>query len=256
MMKTEVYERRIELSGCGNFRDIGGYEARDGRKVRWRRVFRSDALIWLTQEDLGCLHDMGIKLVAGLDLRTPEEAEQMHIGLLYENGTQRHHLPFIPTFGEDRERMRAMAHAVGRVASEGYLELLEQSRPCFEGLFGVLADESHLPAAYYCAAGKDRTGMVTALLLRLLGVSDEQIIEDYALTPVPTEELIVARLTALGRDPAETLARRSELGAHPETMEHFLADFDRVHGSVEAFLLSCNLGEETLARVRGNLLEP
>jgi protein-tyrosine phosphatase len=256
MMKAEVYERRIGLSGCGNFRDIGGYEARDGRKVRWRRVFRSDALIWLTAEDVQCLHDMGIKLVAGLDLRTPEELEQMHRGLLYDNGTRHHHLPFIPTFGDDRERMRAVAYAIGQVASKGYLELLEQSRPCFEGLFDILADDAMFPAAYYCAAGKDRTGMVTAVLLRVLGVADEQIIEDYALTSAPTEERIIARLTALGREPAETLANRASMAAHPETMEHFLSDFDREHGSAEAFLLSCNVSEEAIEQVREHLLEP
>jgi hypothetical protein len=96
--------------------------------------------------------------------------------------------------------------------------------------------------------------MVTALLLRALGVPDEQIIEDYALTDAPSEERLLARIKALCRDPAEAL-NRERMKAHPETMEHFLAGFDRLHGSVEEFLLSCGVTESTIGRVRQNLLE-
>jgi protein-tyrosine phosphatase len=254
-MTAQVLERTIDLAGCGNFRDLGGYEAQDGRTVRWRILFRSDALIWLTHEDLETLRDLGIRLVAGFDLRTGEEVDQMHRGVIYDTGeTTHHHLPFFPTFGNDRARMREIAHATGQIGGDNYLQLLEQAQPCFRGLFEKLADVSTLPAAYYCAAGKDRTGMVSALLLRALGVSDEQIIEDYALTDAPSEERLLARMKALGRDPSEAL-NRERMKAHPETMEHFLAGFDRLHGSVEEFLLSCGVTESTIGQVRQNLLE-
>jgi protein-tyrosine phosphatase len=221
--------------------------------VRWRALFRSDALIWLTHEDLEILSAEGIRLVAGFDLRTGEELDQMHRGVIFDNGTLHHHLPFFPTFGEDRERSRRLAHATGQVGGDNYLRLLEQSRPCFEGLFEKLADASTLPAVYYCAAGKDRTGMVTAIILRALGVPDEQIIEDYALTDAPSEERLLARLLALGRDPKDAL-NRERMKAHPDTMEHFLAGVDRIHGSTQEFLLSCNVSEATIEQVRTNLL--
>jgi hypothetical protein len=252
-MQIPVLERTINLAGCGNFRDIGGYTTRDGRTVRWRALFRSDALIWLTPEDLETLRAEGIRLVAGFDLRTGEELDQMHRGVIFDNGTLHHHLPFFPTFGEDRERSRRLAHATGQVGGDNYLRLLEQSRPCFEGLFEKLADASTLPAVYYCAAGKDRTGMVTAIILRALGVPDEQIIEDYALTDAPSEERLLARLLALGRDPKDAL-NRERMKAHPDTMEHFLAGVDRIHGSTQEFLLSCNVSEATIEQVRTNLL--
>jgi hypothetical protein len=254
-MTAIVLERTINLAGCGNFRDLGGYAARGGRTVRWRVLFRSDALIWLTHDDLETLRDLGIHLVAGFDLRTGEEVDQMHRGVIYDNGeTTHHHLPFFPSFGNDRARMREIAHATGQVGGDNYLGLLEQAQPCFRGLFEKLADMSTLPAAYYCAAGKDRTGMVSALLLRALGVSDEQIIEDYALTDAPSEERLLARIKALGRDPADAL-NRERMKAHPETMEHFLAGFDRLYGTVEDFLLSCGVPERTIEQVRENLLE-
>jgi hypothetical protein len=254
-MTASVLERTINLAGCGNFRDLGGYQAQDGRTVRWRTLFRSDALIWLTHEDLETLRDLGIRLVAGFDLRTGEEVDQMHRGVIYDTGhTEHHHLPFFPTFGNDRARMREIAHATGQVGGDHYLELLEQAQPCFSGLFDKLADMSTMPAAYYCAAGKDRTGMVSALLLRSLGVSDEQIIEDYALTDAPTLDRILVRRKALGIHESEPI-NWERMKAHPSTMEHFLAGFDRLHGSVEEFLLSCGVTESTIERVRLNLLE-
>jgi len=253
-MQAAVQERLISLAGCGNFRDLGGYETREGRRVRWRRIFRSDALAWLTEDDIQTLAGMDLRLVFGIDLRTHDELEGMHLGVVYEADTKHHHLPFFPRFGADRAQVQAAVHAIGQVASASYLQLMEQSRPCFEGVFNLLADAQHYPSAFYCAAGKDRTGMVSALLLRVLGVPDEQIIEDYALTEAPSEERMRARFKALGRD-LRDLPDRATLAAHPETMEHFLAGFDRLHGSVEEFLLSCNVRESILEQVRQNLLE-
>ena len=253
-MTIAVQERLITLAGCGNFRDLGGYETRKGRTVRWRRLFRSDALAWLTEGDVQALAGMDLRLVFGIDLRTHDELDAMHVGVVYESDTRHQHLPFFPRFGADRAAVQAAVHAIGQVAGDRYLQLMEQSRPCFEGVFNLLAEPAHYPSAFYCAAGKDRTGMVSALLLRMLGVSDEQIIEDYALTEAPTEERMIARFKTMGRDLRE-MPDPSTLKAHPETMEHFLAGFDRLHGSVEEFLLSCNLQESTLEQVRQNLLE-
>jgi protein-tyrosine phosphatase len=253
-MRATLNERLIRLTGCGNFRDLGGYETRDGRSVRWRRLFRSDALVWLTGDDIATLASHDLNLVFGIDLRTHDELESMHLGRIQEAGIRHRHLPFFPRFGEDRAEVQAAVHAMGSVAGDQYLRLIEQSRPCFQGVFNLLTYAAHYPSVFYCAAGKDRTGIVSAILLRALGVPDEEIIEDYALTEAPTEERLVARSVALGRDLKE-LPDPATLAARPETMEHFLAGFDRLHGSVEEFLLSCNVQESTLEQVRQNLLE-
>lgn len=223
--------------------------------MRWRRIFRSDALTWLTDDDIETLESMDLRLVFGIDLRTHDEVEEMQPGVVYDRAHTKHqHLPFFPRFGPDRAQVQAAVHAIGQVAGDSYLQLMEQSRPCFEGIFNLLADPQHYPSAFYCAAGKDRTGMVSALLLRVLGVSDEQIIEDYALTAAPSEERLIARFKAMGRD-LSRMPDPASLRAHPETMEHFLAGFDRSHGSVEEFLMQCNVDDRTLQRVRENLLE-
>jgi protein-tyrosine phosphatase len=222
--------------------------------VRWRRLFRSDALTLLTEADVQALARMELRLVCGIDLRTRDEVESTHSGVLYDFDTKHHHLPFFPRFGVDRAEVQAAVHAIGKVAGDRYLLLMEQSRPCFEGVFTLLADPASYPSAFYCAAGKDRTGMVSALVLRALGVSDEQVITDYALTKAPTEEQLIAKFKALGRDPRD-MPDPVTLAAHPETMEHFLVEFDRLHGSVEEFLLSCNIPESMLQQVRQNLIE-
>jgi protein-tyrosine phosphatase len=254
MIQGTVYERKFILSGCGNFRDLGGYEAADGRTVRWRILFRSDALTWLTEEDIETLADQGLRLATGFDLRTPEELKTMAPGVLFESGTRHHHLPFIPTFGDDIEKMRTIAFATGEVAGSEYAALLEQAPSCFEGLFNALAEEETYPAAFYCAAGKDRTGMVGAIVLRALGVSDEQIIEDYTLSGPPDIARMRRRMELMGRVFDETIDR-SRLAAQPDTMLHFLRAFDERYGTVEAFLAACGVTEQVIEQVREQLLE-
>ena len=115
-----------------------------------------------------------------------------------------------------------------------------------------LAEAESYPAVFYCAAGKDRTGIVAAVILRVLGVPDEQIVEDYALTQPMAPERREARMRELGWsgpvDPQLFLAL-------PETMERFLQGIDERHGSVDAYLETCGVTETQLAHVRKHLLQ-
>jgi protein-tyrosine phosphatase len=254
MIQSDVYERKLELTGCGNFRDLGGYEGADGRTVRWRVLFRSDALTWLTQEDVEALAAEGLRLAAGFDLRTPEELSHMAPGLLFESGTKHHHLPYMQKLGDNPNRMREVAMATGQVAADEYMTMTEESQGCFLGLFTALADEESYPAAFFCAAGKDRTGMVSAVLLRALGVSDEQVIEDYVLSGPPDVERMRRRVELMGRIFDETIDR-TKLAAKPDTMLHFLRAFDERYGSVGAFLAACGVSQGVIEQVRERLLE-
>jgi protein tyrosine/serine phosphatase len=253
-MIREVYARKLALEGCGNFRDLGGYEALDGATIRWRRLFRSDSLTWLTAGDLATLAELGLDLRTGFDLRTHDELAVMSPGPLFDGGAQHRHLPFIPSFGDDMEKMRTIAFARGEVAGAEYLGLLEHSQDCFREIFSALAGEESYPAAYFCSAGKDRTGMVSAVLLRVLGVADEQIIDDYALSGPPDIERLRSRMAALGRAFDETIDRK-KLAAHADTMHHFLQAFDGRYGSVETFLAGCGVASGVIERVREHLLE-
>ena len=176
---TVAAERRVGLNGPVNFRDLGGYKSADGRRVRWGRVFRSDALL-LDDEDLEDFAGLGIRTVYDLrsDIerqatpnRLPEEAPPavVVLPLVSDNPDANPLVGIESTDGED-----FLAHLYGHI--------LEHSATNFGAVLTGLSETDHLPAVFHCAAGKDRTGMVAAVLLSILGVSLEDILDDYELT--------------------------------------------------------------------------
>ena len=174
-------------------------------------------------------------------------------GALFETGARHHHMPYLPKLGDNPNRMREVALATGEVAAAEYMTMTEGAQTCFYGLFTALAENESYPAAFFCAAGKDRTGMVSAVLLRALGVSDEQVVDDYALSGPPDMERMRRRVELMGRvfDPS---IDPEKLAAKPDTMLHFLRAFDERYGSVEAFLAACGVSERVIERVREHLL--
>lgn len=174
--------RDCGLSGPSNFRDLGGYAAADGRTVRWRRIFRSDALR-LTDTDVAILRDeVGLRLV--VDLRTAFEYGRREGGgnenYVQRNaavGARRVHLPMV-----DETRIKRQASDERPIAARSYLKMFERGGPALTEAFAYIADPAHHPLVFHCAAGKDRTGILAAMLLGVLGVDDETIVADYALS--------------------------------------------------------------------------
>ncbi|HEY8491972.1 MAG TPA: tyrosine-protein phosphatase [Dehalococcoidia bacterium] len=244
-MVRDLRERRIPLTGCVNFRDLGGYPTKDGRRIRWRRLFRSDSLHQLTPEDLAQVRALG--LAVAFDLRTSAEVQLHAVPHLAAAGVRHCHVPFIPAV--DRAELARMVDDL----SGHYLRVLDTARPAIRELFGTLAEPRSYPAVIYCMAGKDRTGLAAALVLRALGVSDDHVVTDYALTETYAGERLRARtaeiLAQVGALPPAVLA------ATPLTMERTLATLDETYGSTEAFLLACGVTRDELKLVRAHLLE-
>jgi protein-tyrosine phosphatase len=239
----------IDLPGCHNFRDIGGYPARDGERVRWRRLFRSDALHRLTPAGVDRLVDE-LEVGAIVDLRSTGEVGAEGRGQLEERSPRYFHLPlFDGALTEDPNRAKEYTLA------DRYFLLIEQAKgPIARVLTALL--ESSTPAVYHCSAGKDRTGVISAILLGLLGVSDEIIVADYAATQ---ENLaaIVDRLAesegyreVLKRLPADTLH------AEPETMISLLHQLRNRYGSVRDYARDIGLTDTDIAHLHTRLLEP
>lgn len=244
-MVLETMERRIPLTGCVNFRDLGGYPTKDGRRLRWRRLFRSDSLHQLTPEDLPQVRALGVTVA--FDLRTPQELELYGVQHLIDAGIRYRHVPFIPAVN------RAELAGITEDLTDHYLRMLESGRSAIRDLFATLAGPESYPMVLYCMAGKDRTGVAAALVLRALGVPDEHIIADYALTERYAGDRLRQRATEAaaqyGPLPPAVLA------AKPLTMERTLASLDRTYGSAEAFLLECGVTREELDAVRRHLLD-
>jgi protein-tyrosine phosphatase len=178
---SEAPPRHLSLAGASNFRDLGGYPARDGRIVRWRQIFRSNHLGHLTDDDIAAVRKLGVK--SAFDFRGAEERQA---ALCLMNDVTVHSLPVEPTVVAALRAIVAGGtqlstdHAV-EVMRDSYRGYVQQNTPRFRALFAHLL-EDRAPLVIHCTAGKDRTGFACALILHTLGVSSDLIAEDYLLT--------------------------------------------------------------------------
>jgi hypothetical protein len=248
---VERPQRLLPLVGAYNFRDLGGYPAGDGRMTRWGRLFRSDTLHELNAADLEVLRDIGLASV--IDLRTYDEVEQNGRGPLAGESLAYRHLSVIDRDGGESEAAPAPP---GDDLAERYLWYLQVGRQALVDALALMAEESSFPLVFHCTAGKDRTGVLAALVLDILGVDPTVIAEDYVITAARLD-LIVARLR---RDPVHA-ARieqipQSRLRVEARTMEQFLALLHARFGGGLAWALAAGLPEETVGRIAEMVLEP
>jgi protein-tyrosine phosphatase len=218
-------ERHIWLDGCANFRDLGGYHVAGGRSLRWGRLFRSGSLGALSETDRHKLEELNLATV--IDLRTDEELARTKAPRLAD--VAYHHLPLIEVL-PTREEYESMASL--EVAAARYLKMLAGARSTVAEALAVLCQPGSYPAVVHCSAGKDRTGVLSALVLGMVGVSDDQIAADYALSARAGPQL-VARLSREYPEAAAEIEANSAalVSAEPETMQIFLDAVRAEHGS-------------------------
>lgn len=240
-------DRELSLEGSVNFRDLGGLPTTDDRRTQAGRLFRSDALHRLTNADLDILSDLGIATM--IDLRSESELEKSGPSPLLDRGTRHLHLPL---FSSDTS-----PEAIDPALTLGdlYVRMLERGTGRIRAIFEILANGQHLPAVIHCAAGKDRTGVVTALVLRSIGVADITIVEDYALTDRNMMRLIEQMRTS-GQPLSSMRVPDHYMRAVPETMELFLRTVDDTYGSTIGYLAHAGIDRPVIAAVRDQLLEP
>jgi protein-tyrosine phosphatase len=172
--------RHFSLAGASNFRDLGGYPAKDGRTVRWRRIFRSNHLGHVNGADIEVLRGLGLK--TAFDFRGTEERATAICSL---PEIVVHSLPIEPTVVATLRARAARAPLTAadalEVMRDSYRNYVRHNTPNFRALF-VHMLEDRAPLVIHCTAGKDRTGLACALILHALGVPDHLIAEDYLLT--------------------------------------------------------------------------
>jgi protein-tyrosine phosphatase len=251
-------ERILPLKTVQNFRDIGGYRAIDGRQLRWNRVFRAASLDSLSDDDLERFIAMNVQLVC--DVRTTEEMLN-HPDRIPDTIT----LMNVPPHSNDSPWVQLLRILFWRNFLETALfklytyVLIDNNPQLFATIFKQLAEESNLPMLIHCAAGKDRTGMVIAVLLKMLGVADKTIIADYSLSNRSYEHSRKAAGRAFVS--LKVLGLREEelaylLIADSTVMQRTLDYIDSRYGSVEAYLVDyVGLSRETIQSIRNNLLE-
>lgn len=248
---AEHPDRLIPLEAVHNFRDLGGYPTLDGRTTRWRTLYRADGLYRATTDDLDRLRPLGLRTV--LDLRTHDELDQRGRFPVDQHPVDYHHVAILdttwqvsdaPSFDDD------VAFLVW-----AYRDMLDQGAPRFAEAFARLAAPGALPAVFHCAAGKDRTGVLAALLLSTLGVDRDLVVADYALTAEGMQRM----LAWMAREAPEFAERMAEvpsgmLAAAPEAMHTVLDELDARHGSVAEFVRHIGVDAHTVAALTDALL--
>jgi protein-tyrosine phosphatase len=255
-------ERRIELDGCHNFRDLGGYPTEGGGPVRWRVVFRSDALHHLSRRGVDQLRDE-LRIGDVLDLRSSGELRTDGRGLLADEPVRFHHLPLFDGAvsegrgegqGDAADLDAARARAAELTLADRYFLLAGFARDAIARVIATLA-RSGGPAVYHCAAGKDRTGLISAVLLGLLGVRDELIVADYVATRENLDQIIDRLMATRGYQEMLAALPPDTLHAEPETMHSLLERMRDRYGSLREYVREIGVSDDDVANLRQRLLE-
>jgi len=246
---TTTPDRHLELPNLFNLRDLGGYPGADGRLVRWRRLFRADGLQRIADEDVHGLAALGIRTV--VDLRRPDEVEIKRLqadGIVYHHHSVQPEDWDISTYDDELGSARFLA--------DRYLDMTSRRADAVGDVLTLIATSSNAPLAFHCAAGKDRTGVVAALTLSLLGVSDSDVTADYALSGGATQRWLEWARVNRPEIVEQVLALPGPWHLAPaEAIGYFLDDLRSEHGSVEAFVASVGVDATLIDEMRGHLLE-
>jgi protein-tyrosine phosphatase len=240
----DMPSRLIPLTGAFNFRDLGGYQSRLGGRVLWRRIFRSDNLATLTEDDQKVLTDLSIATV--IDLRT--QAEVDHGRIAVSEAYAYHHLPMADVLPDTTD---------ARWSSEEYVAARYRGMladECVRSVLSIAADPRSYPLVFHCAAGKDRTGIVAAIILSLLEVSREDITADYMLT-APAMERMVTTLIQAAPERAEQIEPHLPAirGTRPGNIGGLLGALDEEYGSVAGYVSHIGAGD-SVPGLRANLV--
>ncbi|MCJ2177357.1 tyrosine-protein phosphatase [Novosphingobium album (ex Hu et al. 2023)] len=258
-MEDDLARRLLPLEGGINFRDMGGYPVRDGRRVKWGKLYRSGSMARLTPADEAYL--AGLRFRCVVDFRSVREQEHAPNRWCPAAG--------VPYWSRDHREVFGQLHTMAErgidsedqavaVMEDGFRHLPFQQAPAYAELVRRIAD-GHVPIAFNCTAGKDRTGGAAALVLSILGAARETIVADFTTT-----ERAVDLRTAFGarpQDASSPYARLSEpvmaalAGARPSYITAFLDAIDERCDSVDGYLEEIGVPADTAAAVRAELLE-
>lgn len=256
--------QRIPLEGVDNFRDFGGYPATGGRRLKRGRLYRSASHGRATDADLEVIAGLNITTIVDLRrkgerLRDPSRRHPGFAAEVIDND-----------LGNDQED-EWLAHLrtsdLTEASFRDYLLRYYDKAPgdprhvdLFARFFQAVA-ASDGAVLIHCAAGKDRTGLVAAMLLSLLGVPDEYIAADYAKTAEGMIKMRAAWAAWAAEQGDEATEKMSEAPAHyfespPEVMSELLAELRAQHGSVLDYLRSLGVTDTQIAALRERLVEP
>lgn len=255
------HRRLLPLRGAKNFRDLGGYETVDGKKVRWNVLYRSDALHKLTNTDLKFI--AGLNLVRIIDFRAPHETdkepdrlpEDVSARLLKLSMEDASTMVWHEARDEMVKNMKTLDPAF--YMKQTNIELATKFTPKYRLFFRELMAANGQPVLFHCAAGKDRTGFAAACILRILGVPLDTVMQDYLLTnqyfmDAYRWEMLMASVLR-GKKFADGI--RGFMRADERYLSAAFEALEREHGSFDNYVRDgLLLGAQDVAKLKQNYL--
>jgi protein-tyrosine phosphatase len=243
-------QRRLEWEACYNARDLGGYPTADGGEIRWGALVRSDNLGHLTAIGHAALVEYRVSLI--VDLRATWECDSFpHLFQGSRAGLPAYlNLPL----EQADDAAKAARDAAGSLQEWNCL-ILEQSPAQIAAIMRAVVGAEPGGVLIHCHAGKDRTGLVVALLLALAGVPHQLIAEDYAASAAGLQPLFDGWLAEVADDPLQQAKLARDLTALPETMLGVLDNLDTRYGGAEAYLRTAGVTAQELEVIRDRLRE-
>jgi len=241
---TDTGMRHIPLDGAYNVRDIGGYATEDGGETPWKTFLRADSLNALTPQAQQQLLAYGVRTI--IDLRSAYELENEPNVFADSHDVNYVNIPLYA----GNSQMPADPEQMPRDLVTIYKYLLDGAQQQFLKVMITMLEGDAFPVLVHCTAGKDRTGMVTALMLDLAGVDDKIIAEDYALTGNylgPKLDMIRKGAAAAGRD---MTAFEPLLLSEPQAMIETLMYLDEKYGGAEQYLREIGLDDGQIAHFK------
>ena len=255
--QTEEH-RLLPMDGSHNTRELGGYKTTDGKTIKWGKLFRSDKLSDISKTDQAYLQNLGIKKI--VDFRSEQEkAEDPNI---IPTGISYVEMP-ISVDGAMRSKIEAVLKGETDRKVQSFLidankEFVTNYADVYENFLRGLIDED-APTLFHCTAGKDRAGFAAAITLIALGVSKEDVINDYMKTNDFTQERIEEilgqiELMSLYQSDVEIL--RPLLGVEQIYIETAFRTAEEKYGSLENFIRDgLNISDEDIQKLRNKFLE-
>lgn len=251
-----VIYKRIPFETLVNARDLGGYPAMDGKITKYGKFVRSDCPIGISEKDIIFLKNYGITL--SIDLRGRDEVKSAPSGLAGIEGHTYRHYPIT----EENSIIKTEDSAPKSPKPEGsfdmgdiYIEIAETAKPWIKQVFELCAvwDGGVL---FHCFIGKDRAGIISAILLGACGVSDTDIMMDYSASM----SCLRPKYNIMNADFIPKKRGRPDyswgfFGSVPESMEALLCHINEKYGDVPGFLKACGVSDESINALRAKLLE-
>ncbi|WP_164821404.1 tyrosine-protein phosphatase [Paenibacillus koleovorans] len=246
MEQVNPIKRKINLEGNLNTRDIGGYPVSKNERIRWGKLVRADSMDQLTSNDQQQLLAYGVKCI--IDIRDPFELEKSPN--VFSGDTDLHYVN-IPILGDPQ-----VSEALGKASdlTAKYVVTLELCQPQIRSILETFIKSADGCTIIHCSAGKDRTGLLIALLLAAVGVSKDIILEDYAISEIYLAPKIEHWLSG-----AKTEAAKQNILANmtssPEVLEGALTHLDQQYGGVLQYLERIGIAQQQIHSISSKLVE-